>query len=96
MKLQEKYKKATSEWFDTYECEKIAQDFAIGFTLWISENMYENYWSIEKYDDGLKENSETISKTWISCNDVLELGEDKAICYSIEDLLIMYKFENKL
>ena len=29
MTLRDKFKKATSEWFDTTECEKIADDYAI-------------------------------------------------------------------
>jgi hypothetical protein len=35
MTLKEKFKKATSTWFDTTECEQIAEEFAIGFADWI-------------------------------------------------------------
>ena len=35
MTLKEKFKKATSQWFDTTECGQIADDYAIEFGKWI-------------------------------------------------------------
>jgi hypothetical protein len=37
MTLKEKFKKATSQWFDTTECEKIADDYAIEFAEWLMD-----------------------------------------------------------
>lgn len=37
MTLKEKFKKATSQWFDTTECEQIADDYAIEFAEWLFE-----------------------------------------------------------
>jgi hypothetical protein len=34
MTLKEKFKKATSQWFDTTECEDIAGDFALEVMEW--------------------------------------------------------------
>ena len=100
MTLQEQFYKAINYFYVNSNrpemCEKIAEDFAIGFNEWISENMYENYWSIEKFKDDLTDNEETIHKTWISLNDASEVGDEKAICYSIKDLMILYKFQNNL
>ena len=97
MTLQEQHKKATTQWFDTTECEEVSMRFATGFAMWISENMYEDYWSIEKFKDDLNDNKETIYRTWISLNDISdEVGEEEVICYTLQDLLLMYKFENNL
>jgi hypothetical protein len=35
MTLKEKFKKATSQWFDTKECEEIADKYAIDFAEWV-------------------------------------------------------------
>ena len=42
MTLKEKFKKATSQWFDTTECEQIADEFAIEFLDSIREYEREN------------------------------------------------------
>ena len=34
MTLEEKYKKATSQWFDTKECEQIAENYVIEVMEW--------------------------------------------------------------
>jgi hypothetical protein len=34
MTLKEKFKKATSQWFDVTECEKISNDYAIEVMEW--------------------------------------------------------------
>jgi hypothetical protein len=34
MTLKEQFKKATSQWFDTTECEKIAEDYTIEVLEW--------------------------------------------------------------
>lgn len=34
MTLKEKYKKATSQWFDTTECEQIANDYTLEVMEW--------------------------------------------------------------
>lgn len=48
MTLKEKFKKATSQWFDTTECEQIANDYAIEFAEWCIE------WRVE-FCDSTKE-----------------------------------------
>ncbi len=61
--------------------DKIAEDFAIGFGLFLSENMYEDmYQDIDK--DG---------KTWVSYN---QEGFDNRITanrFTIQELLEIYK-----
>ena len=43
-KLREKFKKATSQWFDTTECEQIADDFAVKFQNFISSRCQRTEW----------------------------------------------------
>ena len=40
MTLEQKYKKATSEWFDTFQCEKIADQYAISFVEFITNKCF--------------------------------------------------------
>ena len=43
MTLKESFKKATSQWFDTTECEEIAVNLAISFAEFITNKcFYEN------------------------------------------------------
>lgn len=54
--------------------------FALGFAVWIANNSYENFWNREA--------------SWVSIEEVLEVGEDNAKCYTIEELLKKYKDGN--
>lgn len=39
MTIKEKFKKATSQWFDTSECEEIAESEIIQFAAWYTRKV---------------------------------------------------------
>jgi len=52
MNLKEKYKIATSQWFDTTECEKIANDYTLEVMEWYRKKCimsnFDMYMTVEK------------------------------------------------
>ena len=53
MTLKEKFEIATDGWIVADKCEEIADDFAIGFANWMSENSYK--YSMQTTTKGLLE-----------------------------------------
>lgn len=53
--------------------------FALGFAVWIAKS-YEDLWNRDA--------------SWVSIDEVLEVGEENAKCYTIEELLKKYKDGN--
>ena len=91
MTLKEKFKKIDIKLSETHSTlitnreadimETIADEFAIGFALFLSENMYENmYQDVDK--DG---------KTWVSCLDEESQDYETAKRFNIQEILQIFK-----
>ena len=81
--IKEQYKEIVCGWNEertenvANRCTEIAEEFSICFLNWITKNGYEEYW-----------NTET---PWVSIIEVLDVGEENAKCYTIKELLEIYK-----
>lgn len=86
MRLIEKFDKATDGWIVSHACEEVADDYAIEFALYLSENIYENMYQ-DVDNDG---------KTWVS---YLEEGFDNRETsnrLTIQEILQIFKKEKCL
>ena len=83
MTLIEKFDKATDGWIVSHACEEIADDYAIEFALYLSENIYENMYQ-DVDNDG---------KTWVSYLDEESQHRETAERFTIQEILQIFKKE---
>lgn len=83
MTLIEKFDKATDGWIVSHACEEVADDYAIEFALYLSENTYEDMYN-DIDNDG---------KTWVSYLQEGSENYETAKRFTIQEILQIFKKE---